>query len=469
MNNIYNNAVERWRSSGGNGTMTVPAPYNSIVLMKSIMTALLIANPNASILIISEFLKDKNEIIKYLTENDESDFDIVFRQKLDQRYIAIVDSHYVVDHINNLRPTLTVIYKPMFFTFVYSDLLKQSRFKLVLLDRTVDNTARDNFYIESPCIEVFTQAVIDKSRTSLPVEETRIGVSVDYTDEDGIKIKKATDEINQTLTIFDDLESINKARIGDKTINMSAMQFCYNLAYKNGWSETLDMSVEYNQKLDEVYSPTALNMRAQQAYNMMRLRRDMLASYPSKIEEILKIVKENKGKKILIINLEHTFADDVRDAINTNASETLCQCCHEQLRKVDLVDKNGEPVTYKSGNRKGEIKQIGAKAQISLYRTQYNKGKISILSVTKSPDKELNIEVDIVILTSPLCGAIEKYLYRLDKIAFTEPLKLYTLYCKGSMEERTLPNYAANKNHKIVAKTEIAVNYDENSDVIFVD
>lgn len=468
MSKEYDDAIERWRKNRGVGTFNVPYPFDSIVLMKHIVINLLRANKDARILIVTEYLKDKNEIIKCFTENNSDDWDICLSQKLNDRYMVIVDSQYCVEHASNIESTLVIIYKPMYFTFVHSNVLEKAKFKLVMLDRTIDKEAEDNFYHVVPFINAFTQAVVDNHRMSLPVEEVRIGVPVDYDSDSGRKIKRATDEINQTLLIFGDFVSIDKARHGDKTINMSAMQFCYNLAYANGWCETLDMSVEYNKKLDEVYSPTALNARAKSAYDIMRLRSDLVAGYHGKIDEIIDIIDCNKDKKILIINKRYDFANEVRDALNLHAFGTVCQCAHERLGKVDMVDKNGEPVFYTSGAHKGERKQMGAKAQMSLYRTLFNKGDIHVLSVTQAPDKNLNIEVDVVIITSPLCDEIENYVYRLDKVAFREPLKLYTVFCTGTTEEKTLSKRTPKDNHSVFVDNKIAVNYDENSDSIVI-
>ena len=80
----------------------------------------------------------------------------------------------------------------------------------------------------------------------------------------------------------------------------------------------------------------------------------------------------------------------------------------------------------------------------------FNKGDINVLSVTNSPDKELNIDVDIIIITSPLCEDIKSYMYRLSKIYFRSRLiKLYSLYCRNTSEQKMIERKSLSDNHNV--------------------
>ena len=67
--------------------------------------------------------------------------------------------------------------------------------------------------------------------------------------------------------------------------------------------------------------------------------------------------------------------------------------------------------------------------------------------------------VDIVIITSPQCGDIKNYLYRLSNIKYlNNKIVLYTIYCKSTTEEKLLDNKDIDKNHVIVEKDNFSEN-----------
>ena len=92
------------------------------------------------------------------------------------------------------------------------------------------------------------------------------------------------------------------ARLGNSNTNSSSMAVCYNIARQNGWNENLDMTIQFNVEIDELYSPNALKERASGIYEIIRSRSLALASSDEKLSYILKIVEDNADKNILIIN-----------------------------------------------------------------------------------------------------------------------------------------------------------------------
>ena len=112
---------------------------------------------------------------------------------------------------------------------------------------------------------------------------------------------------------------------------------------------------------------------------------------------------------------------------------------------------------------------LGVKSQKNLAQKLMNKGAIHVLSTNASPDKDLAVNVDVVVITSPLCDTMETYLYRLSKVQFAKEVQLYTLYYKGSLEEKKLDERVNGANHLILNKTEIEVKSDNNYDYYIVD
>ena len=113
---------------------------------------------------------------------------------------------------------------------------------------------------------------------------------------------------------------------------------------------------------------------------------------------------------------------------------------------------------------------MGCKAQMTLNESRFNENKIHCLSLSNAPDKSLNVDVDIVIITSPLCEDIESYLYRLSKvIPINGKLKLFSIFCKNTIEQQRLFNKSVKQSHIIVNKSEFTYNAEKNTDFLIVD
>ena len=82
----------------------------------------------------------------------------------------------------------------------------------------------------------------------------------------------------------------------------------------------------------------------------------------------------------------------------------------------------------------------------------------------------LNIKVDTIIITSPLCDDIKSYMYRLANVYYPNgKIKLYSIYVKNSIEQSRLQNKSLANNHKIVNKSENLVISENNSYFVLVD
>ena len=79
------------------------------------------------------------------------------------------------------------------------------------------------------------------------------------------------------------------------------------------------------------------------------------------------------------------------------------------------------------------------------------------------------IDIDLVIITSPLCDTIESYFYRLSKVHFSNEVLLYTLFYKGTLEEKKLEDRAVPINHTIINDFDRNVKVDNNNAYCIVD
>lgn len=465
---LIEKGVEQWRKNKGIGSFIITKPMNPLLVISSILPKLFNRSPTINVLIVVNDFNDRNAIIDHLTKSDNQVYNDSYNRFISSGNIKIWTRDYAEKYITNIYAALSIIYKPIGFTYVESLILEKTRFKVVILNKLLDKRVMNSIYAITPLINVFKQKEIDQIRVNRPVEESRIGLTI-TDDKDSKLLKYYDEEISRSICIFGSLDNINIARVGDKASNMSAIDYCSTLAEFNGWRFDLDMTSEFNRQLDAIYNPNSLKERAEQVYDIIRKRSTLLANNDVKLDTILDIVNNNVDKKILIINKYPSFATDVTEYLNVNSGKTVCMSYHDKLKSTEAVDINGNPIYIKSGVHKGERKILGVKGQKNLARDMFNTNKIHVLSTNNLPDKTLNIDVDIVIITSPFCEDIETYLYRMTYLSFKEKIMLYTIFCKNTIEERAFERKKPASNHVIVNSSEIEVIDDKNSDIILVD
>lgn len=458
-------AIEHWNNRRGNGSLVIPYPLDSLKPIYLILPRVFNNNPAINVVIVVDDFAGKDEVKEYLC-NQGNIYDSIFLRFITNGQIKILSVDWVTNNIDSYKPNLTIIYKPQSMTFTHTSLLDKSNYKLVILNKRI--TDADKFYSVCPLIKEFTQSDVDTIRTSPPVEELRIPITIDANSHDAELLKYYNDNIRISLNIFGGIDNLKCAMTGKSSNNTSAMTYCDKLARDNGWNECLDMSVEYNQQIDSLYNPIAIQERANVTYDMIRKRSRVIANYSNKINVICDIVRDNINKKILIINKYAEFADDVTKNINAAIGD-ICRSYHDKLETIPAIDKDGNAIYYKSGINKDKRKNMGVTSQKKLYQQMFNMNKINVLSLTNAPDKALNVDVDIVIITSSLCEELSSYIYRLDKVNFSIPIKLYSIYCKDTMEERAIDSMTLPNNHVIVKSGAETVNNENNFDYTIVD
>lgn len=460
---LIESAIETWRLNKGIGTAVVPSNLNDKVLMYQLLCKIYTRSPTCDTLIVVTSFKDRTDIIEFLTHQDEEN-DAEFKKLIAERYIKILTADYI-----KLTGYIKKCY--LFIGYRLEDLislvnwqLEHSKFKLVILNKLFKNNEDSaKLYKVCPVLDTFKQTQLEQLRMSTPVEEMYCPIDLVEGSEDKRLYDYYSEYIETSINIFGSFDVIKQARIGDSATNISSAMICYQIAKENGWNEHLNMDIEYNRQTDEMFNPNNLKDRATQVYEIIRNRTQLVADYPGKFERILDIVHENEGKKILIINKRGEFASKVTDYLNNLSEHNICGNYHDKVDNVPAVDIYGNPIYIKSGSKAGERRMYGAKAQKSLNEQLFNIGKINVISTNAAPDKDLNIEVDVVIITSPLCESIESYLYRLSKVRFKDDkVKLYSLFCKNTIEEKQLLNKPTTDTHEIVNKDEISATAENN-------
>lgn len=468
---IFEKAVETWRNNKGIGTMLCPMPLNNKIPILLVLQRLYNSSSNSSTIIITNTFNDRIELTEFLTHQGSEENDNEFKRLIDSKRIRIFTYEYFHRTHYISSAFLGIFYNIEEFDYFSREWLHTCRFKLIVLNKLLDKQEeRVRLNQICPILNEFKQTEIDELRVNRPVEDTWISVTIPEDTETFKLLEKYNKEITTTLNIFDNFDNIKRARVGDATLNMSASEFCNRIAYENGWNEHLDMSIGYNVMIDQTYNPNNLSDRAKQCYEIIRLRSQLLTDFEGKLDEIYKICKEHENEKILIINKRGEFAAKVTAYLNVMFNDVVCGDYHNKLDNIILKNPDGTPVLIKSGVNKGKPKEIGYQAQMTLNQSKFNSGEIHILSASNSPNKDLNINVDVVIITSPICEDLKSYLYRLSKINYIgDTIKLYTIFCKSTMEHKILLNKEMPINHKIVNKNENIDISENNSNFIVVD
>ena len=466
---LFIKAIEEWRIKRGIGTAIVPNGINDKVLILGMLQRVYNNKNFGRTFIITSNFNERSQLVDFLTHQDEEENNKEFKDLISKKTIKIVSKNLVEDNLFTLNGifSLVILYHVEDITNIICEALNKGKFKLVIVNKLIVDEDRSKLYKICPLLETFKEDEVRSIRLSTPVEEMLVDVQLNSKDKE--TLKQHNDYITTSVNIFGDLKMLDKARIGDKDNNVSAEEVCRRVAISNGWSENLDMSIEYNRQIDFLFNPISLSDRAKLTYDIIRARTELLASNESKLQAIYEIVKEHSNKKILIINKKANFATQVRDYLNKGFDKQVCECFHDQLDSIELKDINGNFVTYKSGAKAGMIKMAGAQLQCTMNMSSFNNNRINVLSVGNAPDKKLAIDVDIVIITSPLCNDIESYIYRLDKVNFNSPIKLFTLYISNTLEQRHLQERRLPVSHILLNNIKNIAAYDKINDVIVVD
>lgn len=465
---LHEKSVYQWRMNKGIGAFIIPAPLDVLRPLLMILPAMYNKSPTlVTNIIVADFV-DKDKVTDYLLHKSEPVHSNVYSKLITEGFIKILTVGEATDIFSHLYPNLVVIYNPKECLYCYVGLLDKAKFKLVLSSNLFTGKLEQLNNLV-PRVGSYNQASIDEIRSSRPVKEVLVPLVIDEDSNLKKKLDYYNKEISTAIAIFGDFDTIKMARLGNSDTNSSSMAVCYNIARQNGWNENLDMTIQFNVEIDELYSPNALKERASGIYEIIRNRSLALASSDEKLSYILKIIEDNIDKNILIINKHGDFANEVTKYINDNTHYDSCYNYHDKVESVPAIDDNGNEVLIKSGINKGKPKMLGVKSQKNLAQKLMNKGAIHVLSTNAAPDKDLAVNIDVVVITSPLCDTIETYLYRLSKVEFAKEVQLYTLYYKGSLEEKKLDERIVPPTHTILNKTEIEVKSDNNYDYCIVD
>lgn len=447
---FYENVIDKWRSNKGRGTVYCPKAFSYATLIAEVIKRFVDKRPDASIFIVVRLFDLRGNIINELNRLNVNHTRITC---LSQNYIRI-GYKYNYD--------LSIFVDVTDYSII-SHLTERSKFAMNIIcnNKVIPPEELSKLYNILPVVgrEIGVEQVRNAIICS-PVEEHRIGAML--SSDDKAEYDKQCAYITNTMVIIGDIKNIDRIKNGDKQLGLSGAEVRDKIARANGWSESLDMSVEFNKQIDNAYNPSLLLEKACTVYDIMKKRRDLVTDNAAKLPEILRIVNENIDKKILIISKRGEFAAAITKYLNDNGVK--CADYHDCINKAIAVDDDGVPILVKSGKHKGEPKIIGAQAISSANLRRYESGNINVLSTKNSAVNGLELSCDIWILTSPLCDDIKTIKSRFTELHFTtNPNIIYNIYCNGTIEDTAISKIHSSPIHIIIEDSEKSVFVDENS------
>lgn len=438
--------VNGFRNNHGRCGVYINRPISPIGCIITLLTHFFSINKERKVCIIvkdSVILKEISNAInsRFLTYK----IDIITKQftnKLDNYKYDLV----ITINIEDLTKLKTIQYNNniKFYLFIFDN-------RIVGDKQTIKREAIIKFIHTTVSID----KIIEESIHS-PVKETLVRAFL--TDEHYEEYKKYDDYIKDSIRIFGNLETLDRCRMGDKIMNRSNIAVCTIVANNNGWSENLDSHTPFGKQIDELYNPNALLERAFNTYNIIKKRKDYVTDAIEKIDTVIDIIKQHPNEKILIVSPRGEFANSITDTLNkcidikgTDDYIELCVNYHNCIPDTIQKDKFGNTVLIKSGLHKGEPKVIGWKKQSTIAQERFNNNEVNIISIKAASDIDLNIDCDIIILTSPLCGTITDIRRRFKNVIFrTNPIKVYTIYLSNTIENVKVDKYESTINHEII-------------------
>lgn len=385
------------------------------------------ARPSCNLLIVTETYDYRLKITNKLNEagytKDKYTYTVLTKSYINQKYHYVADA--VLACVNNQDIDILKF------------LRRDCRFYLYLIiDKFIPAEFANTFYIINSTV---TAAEVKAENTISPVEETRI--AVDLTEDDEITYNKYKTFIADTVSIFGSLENVEKCKIGDATLGISAAEFRDMVAKNNGWSETLDTTYAFNKQIDDLYNPNSLLERALTFYNIIRERRTLVMNNGVKLETIKNIVESHYDKKILIVSKDGKFAAAITQYLNEEFDKELCGDYHDEIEDMYATDEKGNYILIKSGKDKGKPKILKAQAISTYNNKKFLIGHINVLSMKFASNPKLCLDYDIIIFTTSLIDDISTFKYRFGDIECnTNPNIVYRIYCNNTIESEKFFN-----------------------------
>lgn len=464
---VIESIKDGFQKNKGKGSIFLPKAVNIYPLIFSVVVTIKNKTPDCNILIVTNDYKQRENVINSFSIIEDKDKLEFYTDKVTVLTKSFAKVQYY--HYNEYYLAISLGLNAIEDIQKIVDIERVSKFTLCILTENLMNT-QFTTKVREILPDIITNVSAVEARKAIvfsPVEEIRCPVYL--SDKDNTKYQEYTNYIKDSMSIFGDIETVNKCRQGDTKNKISAIDVRLKLAQENGWSYDLDTTVEFMKNIDNLYNPNVILERAEVIYNTIRSRRDLLLNNECKLEEIKNVLENeiDENTNVIIISKTGEFARKITEYLNSYFGDNYCADYHDCIPDGYITDENGDIIKYKSGKQKGQPKIFKSQAISTLNLQSFNSGHIKVLSIKNSSSIDLKTTCNTIILTSSLIDDIIKIRTRFVNINFGDNTRVYRLYCKNTIEETELLNEQLNPIITVKEK-EKEVSFDETSGEIII-
>ena len=429
----YDKIVDRWGiDNKGKGVITCVAPLDYIAVIVNVLRRMSSNNKKLKLFIVVNNVTERTKVVQAI-----KDANIQYKT-----FVCITFDYVKLNW--SYSYDLAIVYGRNEWDEYVNNVLRGSKFKLMFLNKInipVEELAK--IYKHLSAVNTINATDVRNLIEITPVKEEY--VPVDFPNE---SIREAYDKasayISDTLQIFGNFENIDYARTGRN--DTSAMNYVYSIAQDNGWDSELDMSIPFNVEIDNTYNPNILTERAHNCYNIIRERNNLVSDNDSKLDKLVELFIDNGliNSKVVICSKRGEFAYKISEYLDEHLLKDCGMFCgnyHDAIPNMKLIDSYGNPVCYKTGQKKGMIKIVGHKYMSGEYLRRFKSTHINtcnVISIKNTSSPEFNCEIDAIIFTSPTMTFSEFKQRFPDVTPKGNEIKIFTLYTQNTTEEKEI-------------------------------
>lgn len=271
---------------------------------------------------------------------------------------------------------------------------------------------------------------------------------VELSEIEKLQYTEYTDIISKTINKFGrgGLDLATKCLSGGKHFDgkiYTNMQFVYGYATSKGWRKNLDLSIEANKQIDDLWNPHKIFGYATSLVNAIRHRKNILYNCSTKIDVSLELCEKFNTYKTIIFSQSTNFADKINLLLN------------EQEHRCSVVYHSNLDTIFLPSEKTGKLIKYG-KTRLKRQAIEYIKnGKARIICTASSLDKGFDVSDLTLAITASGTSNFTQYkqrggrvkrknLFNDDKVAL-----LINLYVGDSKEEDWLKKRQSQSDHKI--------------------
>jgi len=432
--------IEVWRRNGGKGTLNHVMRFGKTEEGCMVIEKLLTSKPDASIIITTASDTVANVWRNYIPDY----FARIQFTSSSEEYIERVSKHVQVIPIAQLinmqrvsptRCTLLIVDEiHKFVSDARFMAISTLQHKYILGLTGTYPSGEDKRAIDSICpiIDIITEEEALAKKWINPFIEYNIMLELPQVDK--VRYAAFTTPMKETLELFrgsrllfrddlnefifkDDYDVINSCFRGKKYLNslgkieyFTGTAVRHSLAELKGWHRNLDITNTLSKQIDDYWNPVAIEQNVRLFMSQQAKRNEILINHPVKLAAVLEIYRLSPVTTICF-NESTDFADVISNAINANfgIGRPISVVYHSNISSRPLLDPTTkEWITYKTGNKKGEIKLFGKDTLKSIAIEGLRREVFTFLSTARALDEGLDVpNLQQVITTAGTANPIQ--------------------------------------------------------------